>query len=242
MDDIFYLIHVTNDKQCTTWNELITSDFNTTHQFPGCYLSVITKYNINSESIYPGKYILVFSKKLLLQTNYHFNIIDYNGIITEKNTYYPWSIDEFVCKNNNICKQGKHPMSEIVFHDNIDMNYCCRIINIDNKNVKTNNYLPEISIYNDELPDMSKLPFYFFPFEHIYTGYKPLPKSSNEWFNMILKIANITLEKEDKFDKNIEKIKNIAELLYNNRKLQNINVLHDYTYNKKMIDLNINTQ
>ena len=89
-DDIYYLIHVTNDSKCFEWEELKVSEFNTDDQFPGVYFSIITKYNIDYEKLFPGKYILIFSKNLLYQQNYHINFVDYNGIIAEKNTYYPW--------------------------------------------------------------------------------------------------------------------------------------------------------
>ena len=55
------------------------------------YLSIITKDNINKEYIFPGKYIIILSKKLLLQQNYHMNLTDYNGIVSEKNTFFPFA-------------------------------------------------------------------------------------------------------------------------------------------------------
>ena len=64
MEEIYYLVHSTDDPCCMGWKELKTSIFNTTDQFPGVYFSLITKYNIDSEIIFPGKYILIFSKIL----------------------------------------------------------------------------------------------------------------------------------------------------------------------------------
>ena len=61
------------------------------------------------------------------QKNYHINLTDYNGILTENNTYYPWSLNKFVNINKNTCISGKRTMNEIIFHDNINMKYCCKI-------------------------------------------------------------------------------------------------------------------
>ena len=115
--DIYYLIHATNNPDCLSWNELKVGDFNTDDQFPGVYMSVITKHNIESESIYPGKYLMIFSKILLGQKNYHINLTDYNGILTENNTYYPWSLNKFVNINKN-------------FKESLKTNNSIRILNI----------------------------------------------------------------------------------------------------------------
>jgi len=226
-DDIYYLIHVTNDIECFKWEELKVSEFNTDDQFPGVYFSIITKYNIDYEKIFPGKYILIFSKNLLYQKNYHINFVDYNGIITEKNTYYPWMLEKFVNDNKQECINKNCTMNEVVFHDNISMKYCCRIIikNTDDKN----NLLPKISYINDIKPDMIKIPFFCFPFEDIYTGCNPLAKSSNNWYNMFYNIANIDIQYESDTDIIVNKIKNKAYYLYKNRNEQNIKKLYEYT-------------
>lgn len=226
-DDIYYLIHVTNDSKCFEWEELKVSEFNTDDQFPGVYFSIITKYNIDYEKLFPGKYILIFSKNLLYQHNYHINFVDYNGIIAEKNTYYPWMLENFVNDNKSECINKNCTMNEVVFHDNIIMKYCCRIIikNTDDKN----NLLPKIPYINDVKPDMTKIPFFCFPFEDIYTGCNPLPKSSHKWYNMFYNVANIDTQNESDIDIIIKKIKNKAYYLYNNRSEQNIKKLYEYT-------------
>lgn len=240
MEDIYYLVHVTNNSDCLNWSELRTSSFNTDHQFPGVYFSLITKDNIDTENIYPGKYILVFSKNLLYQKNYHINLVDYNGIITEKNTYYPWMLNNFISKNKELSSNGKRTMNEIVFHDNIDMKCCC-CVNIRYKNTM-NYFLPKLQLENTMEPDMTKIPFFCFPFEYIYTGCNPLDKSSRDWCITFSKLANIsdTADAADTADTAdtleslscsdiIEKIKNKAEYLYNNREEQNIKILYEYT-------------
>ena len=227
MEDIYYLIHATNNSDCISWNELKVGDFNTDDQFPGVYMSVITKDNIDSESIYPGKYLMIFSKILLGQNNYHINARDYNGIIAEKNTYYPWNLRKFLdCKD-------KSSMNEIIFHDNIDIKYCRKIIDTTGSDYKS--LLPKIPLDSPELqPDISALPFYCYPFESMYTGINPLPPSSNEWYIMMSKIADIKIDNITDISDDIrhgirEKIREKAEYLYMNRDKQKIKYLKEYT-------------
>ena len=233
MDEIYYLIHTTNNPDCINWTELRTAEFNTDDQFPGVYLSIITKDNINKESFFQGKYIIIISKKLLLQKNYHINLADHNGIISEKNTYFPWNLDKFMNKNRHLLlSEAPQIGHEVVFHDNIDMKYCCAIISISKKdsNIKMNNFLPKITIENEESPDMSKQPFFCYPFEDIYTGWDPIPRSSNKWYEMMSKVCKITIDEENNTPEDITtKIKDKANELYNNRHEQNINLLKEYT-------------
>lgn len=42
-----------------------------------------------------------------------------------------------------------------------------------------------MTMENDQEPDMTKYPFYCYPFEDIYTGDEELPKSSNKWYKMM---------------------------------------------------------
>ena len=50
MDDILYLIHTTNKPDCLNWTELKTPKFNVDDQFPGIYLSIVTKNNIENDN------------------------------------------------------------------------------------------------------------------------------------------------------------------------------------------------
>ena len=232
MEEIYYLIHTTNNPGCINWTELRTAEFNTDDQFPGVYLSIITKDNINKEYIFPGKYIIILSKKLLLQKNYHINLTDYNGIVSEENTYFPWNLHKFMSKNSHLLLSEKRPQNEVVFHDNIDMKYCCAIISILKRdiNIKKNNFLPQISIENEEDPDMTKQPFLCYPFEDIYTGSNPLPKSSNKWYEMMSKVCKVNIDEANSTPEDIiKKIKDKANELYNNRDEQNINLLKQYS-------------
>jgi hypothetical protein len=235
MDEIYYLTHTTTNPDCINWTELKTAEFNTNDQFPGVYLNIITKDNILKEDIFPGKYIMIFSKKLMLQNNYHINLTDHNGIVSEKNTYFSWNLNKFVSKNRDLLLSGKQqPGNEVVFHDNINMKYCCGIFSIlktiGGTNIKKNYFLPKISIENEEGPDMTKQPFLCYPFEDIYTGVNPLPKSSNKWYEMMAKVCNVNIDKKNNHPEDIiKKIKDKANELYNNRDEQNINLLKQYS-------------
>lgn len=234
MEEIYYLIHSTNNPDCINWTKLKTSEFNTDDQFPGVYLSIITKDNIEKEFIFSGKYIIILSKKLLLQKNYHLNLRDYNGIVSEKNTYFPWNLNKFISKSKDLLSSEMRPQNEAVFHDNIDMKYCCGIISIlkKNRNIKMHNFLPKMSIETEEEPDMTKQPFFCYPFEDIYTGFKPLPKSSDKWYEMMTGVCKINIDETNNTPENIiKKIKDKAYELYNNRYEQNIILLQEYTEN-----------
>ena len=230
MEDIYYLVHATNKPDCVNWKELQTGKFNTNDQFPGVYFSIITKDNIDTEKIFSQKYAMIFSKKLLQQKNYHINYRDCNGIITENNTYYSWNINDFSLKSKQQDNE-KMKMNEVVFHDNIDMKYCCAIIGILKKDtgiIKINDILPRKEIENQEQPDMSKIPFLCYPFEDIYTGEPPLPKSSKEWFKTMAKVCKIDTNDNDTEEDIIKKIKDKSKYLYNNRQEQDIKLLEDY--------------
>jgi hypothetical protein len=71
MNNVYYLIHRTNYYN-DSWTELKPSKIeNYEHQFPGVYLSIITKNTIETIK-YNCKYILIFSIKLLKQKNFYY--------------------------------------------------------------------------------------------------------------------------------------------------------------------------
>lgn len=245
MEDIYYLLHKTKDYNKEHWKELQTSSIDNSHdQFPGVYLSLITKNNIHSEKLYSGKYVLIFSYKLLNQKNYHINIHDNNGMITETNTYYPWNINEALDKIKKSTE--KTTMNEVVFHDPISMKYLCEVIELpsakklaaltDNAYNKylSNSFLPEKRIENETEPDMSKEPFYCYPQDN-YNGVDKTSSSSKEFLETMAKVCNIdtntykTLNKKDLFNKIKYEIPN----LYLNRQKQNIQALKDFTKKDK---------
>lgn len=180
MDDVLYLVHTTN-KYTNGWKELSAAKIeNYKDQFPGVFLTLITKQNINKVQLFlDNTQILIFSKRLLEQKNYHINLRDYNGFISETNTYFPWNLKAAVKKINN----HTHIIgNEVVFHDLIPIDYLCLVINnlspikFNNTISSNNRVLPNIPIQNNTKPDMTKEPFYCYPLEKSYGGIDPFQK------------------------------------------------------------------
>jgi len=240
MEDIYYLIHTTNNYE--DHSEIQTSSIdNWDDQFPGAYFTLITKDNIDNERLFPGKYVLIFSNQLLKQKNYHINIRDYNGFITEKNTYYPWNLDEAI----KVLKKNKktRTANEVIFHDPVSMKYLCKVIKrprlIELKETskkykklleEPNYYLPRKPLKNKIKPDESLEPFYCYPLENNYTGIDRMPPSSITFFKTMAKMCNIDSKLHKK--KIIENIKKQIPYLYLNREKQNIEVLKNFTERK----------
>jgi hypothetical protein len=221
MDDILYLIHcVDNPFNINDITELIPSNIdNAEHQFPGVFFSLITKHNIHTEPLYSYANILIFSKKLLEQKNYHINIRDYNGWINETNTYFSWELDKAVNKINNI---DNLIGNEVVFHDSISMKYLCSYIKSG-----SNKILPfNIDSVNIPEPDMSKIPFYCIPFENNYNGIQKLKISSKEFYIKMAKMCLLENIEEKTIDEIILLIKNNINTFYKNRELLNINQIY----------------
>jgi hypothetical protein len=171
-------------------------------QFPGVFFTFITKDNIEKEELYHNNTILIFSKKLLEQENYHINLNDYNGFINEKNTFFPWELDKAIKKYKTILKKDVNYVgNEVVFHDPIPMIYLCVVImnksisnEIKDKNNLTttmNLLLPKYEIYNDQPPDMTKLPFYSMPLEDNFSGFNKYKLSSKKFYQKMATLANV---------------------------------------------------
>ena len=102
------------------------------HQFPGLYLGYVTKYpKKNFINFYGGDIMFVFGPELLQQKNYHLNLIDNNGRISESLTYFPHNINN-VPKLNKVIKfyikkYDRYPGNEIVFHNGISLNLVVEI-------------------------------------------------------------------------------------------------------------------
>ncbi len=230
MDDILYLVHNTYGYN-NEWKELETAPFKASeHHFPGVYFTLITKDNLKTEDLYGYQGdILIFSKKLLEQENYHINIRDYNGFINEENTYFPWNLNKAVKKIKQESKKGYDIGNEVVFHDNIPMKYLCLVINLksidltiaDKHKCKLSNIiLPHYEIYNNEEPDKTKIPFYCIPFEDNYTGRGKYKMSSEKFYKKMAILCNVNQQQSR--EKIIEDIKNKMNELYNNREKQKL--------------------
>ena len=221
MDDILYLIHsVNNPFNINNINELIPSKIEKAfEQFPGVYFSLITKNNIKTEPLYSYDNILIFSKKLLEQKNFHVNIRDYNGLINENNTFFSWELDKAVNIINNF---DNDIGNEVVFHDPISIKYMCSYIKSG-----SNNELPyNIDDINIPLPDMSKIPFYCIPYENNYNGIQKLKISSKEFYIKMAKMCLLENIEEKTIDEIIILIKNNINTFYKNRELLNINEIY----------------
>lgn len=218
MDDILYLIHsVDNHFNINDITDLIPSKLeNAEHQFPGVFFSLITKNNIHNEPLFSNDNILIFSKKLLEQKNFHINIRDYNGWINETNTFFSWDLDKAVNIINNIDNEIGN---EVVFHDSISMKYLISYIKSgSNKDLPYN-----IDSINIPEPDMSKIPFYCIPFENNYNGIEKLKISSKEFYIKMAKMCLIEKTEEKPIEEIIFLIKMNINKFYNNRELLDIN-------------------
>jgi hypothetical protein len=178
----------------------------TSNEYPGIFMSIVLNKEIGSS--WPPEYIgnisvidddyitLVFSPILLKQKNYHANLYDNMGFITE-NTYSHHNIDDFINKINVM----QENMAEIVFHDNITLNTLLqvwttsvnsqhkvnRILSNNNLNIKVLNIktIPNISLSDDKYCklDNSELPKYidvetepnFCYWTHRFNNNDPIP-------------------------------------------------------------------
>lgn len=230
MDDILYLVHNTHGYN-NEWKELETANFKASeHHFPGVYFTLITKDNLKTEDLYGYQGdILIFSKKLLQQENYHINIRDYNGFINEENTYFPWNIDKAVKKIKQESKKGYNIGNEVIFHDNISMKYLCLVISVKSLDLNigdkykcklSNIILPHYEIYNNEEPDKTKIPFYCHAFENNYTGIGKYKMSSEKFYKKMAILCNVNQHQSR--EKIIEDIKDKMHELYYNREKQKL--------------------
>ena len=185
---------------------------------------------------------------MLKQKNYHINIHDNNGFITETNTYYPWNIKDAVKRISESTEKN----NEVVFHDPISMEYLCKtivpppteIINLTDEEYNTyvsnpNYFLPKRQIENETKPDMSKEPFYCYL--QVETSYKEdnteldeTLSSSDKFLKTIASVCNITdIDTSNEKKDIINKINANMEHLYSNRKNQNIQALIEFTDKEK---------
>jgi hypothetical protein len=215
-ENILYLVHMT-DNNITKCLRKSTED----DQFPGVYFSLITKYNLKYERLFPGKNCLIFSKKLLEQQNYHINFVHYNGFINESNTYFSWELDKVIKK----LKSHKGDFTnEVIFHDNISLDHLCLKITLNDisSNIANLNelILPRYEMYNNTKLNKDILPFYCYAKENEYIGINPKKLSSISFYKKMAIMCNIDtkLTREEIIEKINEKI----DELNNNREKQKL--------------------
>lgn len=241
-EEVLYLVHTTSIDPNSN-KELKPSEINN-YQFPGVFFSLITKHNKDTEYIYPeGKNILIFSPKLLLQHNWHANIVDKQGFISEHNTFYPWNFTDFLNKAKQQQDNNMSTVNEIVFHDPVSMEYLCKNIkrpSIDEKiaNMKKgifgNYYLPNKRIQNSKSPDLTLEPFFCFPFEDSYTGIKEndWKPSSKKFYNMMYKMCMKRSKKKTTKETILKSLKRNLKRLHKTRKNQKIHLLYEFSKKK----------
>ncbi len=152
-------------------------------EYPGLFLHLIHK-NIE-DFIYPEEHsasYVVFPLELLLQQNWHFKLIDKNGLI-EYDTYFPHNMDEIpsyeTVKEYYDKKMGYYIGNEVVFHDGIPLsNAICMI----NPPKEIEEELKEECKGSLEV-DLTKKPNYIFYSDRRYDGvevpyYHPLYQDS----------------------------------------------------------------
>ena len=231
-DEIFYLVHMTkptckNVDGTFAWDFLKPSPLDYgTDQFPGVYFTLITKDNLLTEELLFKRYCLIFSKNLLKQHNYHINITDNNGFITENNTYFPYNLKEAVeeIKKNSLINPSEtdfnyHLMNEVIFHDPVPFEYCC--MDIDRSSISCllefdNDFLPDYPIHNNIAPNKDLLPFY------CYAPSEELNRltSSYTFFQKMARICDI--EPSLTTEEIIQKIQEKMDFLYEHRDKQNL--------------------
>lgn len=110
----------------TNYNNTKFSD-----EFPGIFMEYISDYHIGKKIRYWGDVLIIFNNKLLQQRNYHINIIDNNGYISENITFFPNNINTLPKMKDIVkfyeIKYGSYPGNEIVFHDKISINSICEL-------------------------------------------------------------------------------------------------------------------
>ena len=243
MDDVLYLVHsVPKYDNTKPYVELRPSSItNADDRFPGIFFTLITKQNKFKESLYYHSDFLIFSKKLLLQHNYHINLNDYNGFINQENTYFSWQLDDALKKINEMALSDKSYVgNEVVFHDPVSLKHLCLYIQvygdipyeITPKKKFSRRYsifLPDNELYTTEPPDMTKIPFYCIPNENYYTGGDEFKISSRTFYKKMAEMCNIKVSKKDTRDQIVNKIRDIYPSLYTKRETLNIDVFKYYT-------------
>ena len=188
--------------------------------FSNSILSTLSVLNLSKHNLIKSS-ILIFSKKLLEQQNYHINFVDYNGFINESNTYFPWELDKVVKK----LKSHKGDFAnEVIFHDNISLDYLCLKITLNDisSNIANINelILPKYEMYNDTKSNKDILPFYCYAKENEYTGINPKKLSSNSFYKKMAIMCNIDTKLTR--DEIIQKINEKIDEFNNNREKQKL--------------------
>jgi len=206
--------------------KMVYKDKHFSGEFPGIYLSYITDNDLKSNIMYWGNVQLVFSKKLLEQKNYHINIVDNNGRISENITYFHSNLDKMP-KMKDVEKFYKdihdsYPGNEIVFHDKVSLSSLCEIwvrnkknynilmeklpekykelVKIKRKYSKRVNCPKNIELDKKSLPFLLSLDYRRSTYADELYPYKTKKISSKTFFKKMAMLANISEKDIDKYD------------------------------------------
>lgn len=195
-------------------------------EFPGIFMNYITENDVHDSIRYWGDIMLVFSKKLLNQNNYHINIIDNNGYISENLTFFKFNIDKMPNQKDVVDFYEKiymdYPGNEIVFHDKIHISSLCEIwvdkkenyhklikqipkkyinlVKIKRKYPKSVKCPNKIKIDTESLPFLLSLDFMKSSYFKAYYPYKNKTTSSKTFYKKMCHLANITDKEIQKYD------------------------------------------
>jgi hypothetical protein len=162
------------------------------------YFTLITRDNREREQLFPGEYKLLLSRKLLMQRNFHINILDHNGIVSEHNTFFPWELDAAV-----EALRGSSS-NEVVFHDVISMDHLCAVARQPHlesvqdtiawlEHGGLQKLLPARPLTSKAAIDHTTPPMFIFTQEDHWTGDPTLrpPCSSMAWLRMMARVARL---------------------------------------------------
>lgn len=231
MDDILYLVHVVPNEEILHKIKsygALKRNGKFDDQFPGVYFTLVTKQTLGIVRLFfPAKFILLFSRKLLQQKNYHFNYFDFNGIITKK-TLFPWNMKNL--QQTFLLDKTNHG-NEVVFHDDVSLDYLCQMIEVPKDDVlkHTRTLLPDKPLENVTLPDPTKLPFVLYVDYRIYTGtstefYKDV--ADKTFLKNMAKVAGIHVHGNTSINTILDLIKARYTYLYKHRQKQNLSLLY----------------
>ena len=127
-------------------------------------------------------------------------------------------------------------MNEIVFHNNVSMDFCCGIIE---KEKDKDGFFKKIKLPRQDNCTMKVTktpldykPFLCFPFHKSYTGIDPLPENSLKFLKIIAHMCNInSLNKS--YDQIYDILLKESKKINENRELQDIKILQNFRNKKK---------
>lgn len=132
-------------------------------EFPGVCATLVTQNTVAHAppTLYPGDYILLLSGALLCQHNWHLNINDDCGHMSDRNTVFPWQLERFLRRDGLRAAAARlrddFIGNEVVFHDPLPWSQVVRVLD------RHNFRLPRHALCAHTPPDTSLRPAYVHP-------------------------------------------------------------------------------